>query len=107
MLFPFNSYPFSCICAGIRQHSHGLHGIAGHSTLIAPNSLRIGTNFRTIRPRVTVKQLAYWGSGARGRAREARQRAGWRHVTTHRLTLNQRVQGSSPWGLTTTPCGGR
>ena len=107
MAFLPDFQPFSPLCACIRQHSQAWRGMAGHSTPIAPNSLRIGTIFRTIRPRVTVKQLAYWGSDAARKAREARQRAGWRHVTTHRLTLNQRVQGSSPWGLTTTPCGGR
>ncbi len=93
---------FSPLCADICKHSQALCGIAGDSTPIAPQSLHIRANFRTIGPRMTVKQLAHWGSGARRRVREARQRPGWRHVTTHRLTLNQRVRGSSPRGLTTT-----
>jgi hypothetical protein len=63
--------------------------------------LRIAANFRRIEAGVTVEQLAHWGFSASKGTREARRRAGSRHFTTRRLTLNQRVRGSSPRGLTT------
>jgi len=63
--------------------------------------LRIAANFRRIEAGVTVEQLAHLGFSASKGTREARRRAGSRHFTTRRLTLNQRVRGSSPRGLTT------
>jgi hypothetical protein len=62
--------------------------------------LRIAANFRRIEAGVTVEQLAHLGFSASKGTRQARRRAGSRHFTTRRLTLNQRVRGSSPRGLT-------
>jgi len=95
--------------AGVSLHSRRLSrefvAISQHSGQLGVqfgDILRIRTNFRRIEAGVTVEQLAHWGFGASKGTRQARRRAGSRHVTTRRFTLNQRVRGSSPRGLTTT-----
>jgi hypothetical protein len=93
--------------AGVSLHSRRLSrefvAISQHSGQLGVqfgDILRIRTNFRRIVAGVTVEQLAHWGFGASKGTCQARRRAGSRHVTTRRLTLNQRVRGSSPRGLT-------
>src|SRR5258708_6388370 len=93
--------------AGVSLHSRRLSrefvAISQHSGQLGVqfgDILRIRTNFRRIEAGVTVEQLAHWGFGASKGTRQARRRAGSRYVTTRRLTLNQRVRGSSPRGLT-------
>jgi hypothetical protein len=63
-------------------------------------NLRILSNSHRIRREAPIKQLAQQGICNSKGAREARHHAGLRHNPRGRLTLNQRVQGSSPWGLT-------
>src|SRR5215469_10160391 len=57
---------------------------------------------RMMREAIIEQQLAHLGFLASNGAGKARYEAGSRHFTICRLTLNQRVQGSSPWGLTIT-----
>jgi hypothetical protein len=83
----------SCAFAVILQHCRQL-GIN------FPHILRIATISRKIEAGVTVEQLAHWGSRASKGTCESRHGASSRHFTTRRLTLNQRVRGSSPPGLT-------
>jgi hypothetical protein len=97
--------PFFAFVAAVPSHFRSISKLCRPGEHPVGPILRILWNSHTILPETPMKQLAQRGFRISEGAREARQHAGLWHIPQGRLTLNQRVQGSSPWGLTTTTSG--
>jgi hypothetical protein len=90
-----HSAPFSRICGIWEQFPQDFRAI-----------LRILANSRIMGGAAGLDQLVTLWDSKRTLMRDARRNQGAGQIADLQLTLNQRVQGSSPWALTTTTCGG-